>query len=66
MSSSIHTEEKRKDNLLCYIYNHTEKECNKEKAFEAYCRFMNRIGQGVDSEHIRLHLMPGKEKSYCL
>ncbi|NWX38247.1 AGRF5 protein, partial [Notiomystis cincta] len=54
---------KKKDNLLCYTYNHTEKECNKEKDFEAYCKFINRIGQGVDSEHIRLHLIPGKKKS---
>lgn len=48
------------------MYNHTEKECNKEKQFEAYCRFVNRIEQRVDSEHIKLHLIPGKEKGYCL
>ncbi|NXV03425.1 AGRF5 protein, partial [Cettia cetti] len=54
---------KKKGNLLCYIYNHTEKECNEEKNFEAYCRFINRIGQKVDSEYIRLQLIPGKEKS---
>ncbi|NWR44109.1 AGRF5 protein, partial [Regulus satrapa] len=56
-------EKKRKGNLLCYMYNHTEKECNKEKEFVAYCKFINRIGQEVDSEHIKLHLIPGKEKS---
>ncbi|NWZ44636.1 AGRF5 protein, partial [Brachypodius atriceps] len=61
--NEFQVEKKKKDNLLCYMYNHTEKECNKEKEFEAYCRFVNRIGQGVDSEHIRLHLMPGKEKN---
>ncbi|NXU40218.1 AGRF5 protein, partial [Drymodes brunneopygia] len=55
-------EKRKKDNLLCYMYNHTEKECSKEKKFVAYCRFINRIGQGVDSEHIRLHLIPGKKK----
>ncbi|NXH48438.1 AGRF5 protein, partial [Dicaeum eximium] len=54
---------KKKGNLLCYMYNHTEKECNKEKEFVAYCKFINRIGQGVDSEHIRLHLVPGKKIS---
>ncbi|NXO69535.1 AGRF5 protein, partial [Phainopepla nitens] len=61
--NEFQVEKKKKDNLLCYMYNHTEKECNKEKVFVAYCKFINRIGQGVDSEHIRLHLIPGKEKS---
>nr|ADD70316.1 G protein-coupled receptor 116 [Zonotrichia albicollis] len=56
-------EERKKDNLLCYTYNHTEKECNKEKEVMAYCKFVNRIGQGVDSEHITLHLIPGKKVS---
>ncbi|NXR68348.1 AGRF5 protein, partial [Rhadina sibilatrix] len=61
--NEFQVEKKKKDNLLCYMYNHTEKECNKEKEFEAYCRFINRIGQRVDSEHIRLHLIPGKKIS---
>ncbi|NXX66948.1 AGRF5 protein, partial [Spizella passerina] len=56
---------RKKDNLLCYMYNHTEKECNKEKEVVAYCKFVNRIGQRVDSEHITLHLIPGKEKISC-
>ncbi|NWS09407.1 AGRF5 protein, partial [Motacilla alba] len=56
-------EKKKKDNLLCYTYNHTEKECNKEKDIQAHCKFVNRIGQGVDSEHITLHLIPGKKIS---
>ncbi|KAF2987123.1 hypothetical protein EK904_012059, partial [Melospiza melodia maxima] len=54
---------RKKDNLLCYMYNHTEKECNKEKEVMAYCKFVNCIGQGVDSEHITLHLIPGKKVS---
>ncbi|NXT09329.1 AGRF5 protein, partial [Prunella fulvescens] len=61
--NEFQVEKKKKDNLLCYMYNHTEKECNKEKNFVAYCKFINRIGQGVDSEQITLHLIPGKEKS---
>lgn len=44
------------------MYNHTEKECNKEKEVVAYCKFINHIGQGVDSEHMTLHLIPGKKK----
>ncbi|NXY58855.1 AGRF5 protein, partial [Callaeas wilsoni] len=60
--NEFQVEKKKKDNLLCYMYNHTEKECNKEKEFVAYCKFINRIGQGVDSEHIRLQLIPGKKK----
>ncbi|NXM11605.1 AGRF5 protein, partial [Ploceus nigricollis] len=61
--NEFQVEKKKKDNLLCYMYNHTEKECNKEKEFVAYCRFINRIGQGVDSDHIRLHLISGKKIS---
>ncbi|NXO32645.1 AGRF5 protein, partial [Cisticola juncidis] len=56
-------EKKKKDNLLCYMYNHTEKECNKEQDLAAHCRFINRIGQKVDSENITLHLIPGKKIS---
>ncbi|XP_066170777.1 adhesion G protein-coupled receptor F5 isoform X3 [Sylvia atricapilla] len=63
-SASLEWREKKiKDNLFCYMYNHTEKECNKEKKFEAYCRFINRIEQRVDSEHIKLHLTPAKRIS---
>ncbi|NXI15541.1 AGRF5 protein, partial [Irena cyanogastra] len=61
--NEFQVEKKKKDNLLCYVYNHTEKECNKEKEFVAYCKFTNRIGQEVDSEHIRLYLIPGKKIS---
>ncbi|XP_021385433.2 adhesion G protein-coupled receptor F5 [Lonchura striata] len=61
--NEFQVESKKKDNLFCYIYNYTEKECDKEKEIVAYCRFINRIGQGVDSEQIRLHLIPGKKIS---
>ncbi|NXK63193.1 AGRF5 protein, partial [Sylvietta virens] len=61
--NEFQVEKKKKDNLLCYMYNHTEKECNKEKDFEAFCRFINRIRQRVESEHIKLHLTPGRKIS---
>ncbi|NXA91046.1 AGRF5 protein, partial [Melanocharis versteri] len=61
--NEFQVEKRKKDNLFCYMYNHTEKECSKEKEFMAYCKFINRIGQRVDSEHIRLHLIPGKKAS---
>ncbi|NWW17465.1 AGRF5 protein, partial [Falcunculus frontatus] len=63
--NEFQVEKKRKDNLFCYMYNHTEKECNKEKEVVAYCKFINRIGQGVDSERMRLHLISGKNKISC-
>ncbi|NXQ21238.1 AGRF5 protein, partial [Peucedramus taeniatus] len=56
-------EKMKKDNLLCYMYDHTEEDCDQEKEFVAYCKFTNDIGQAVDSEHIRLHLIPGKKIS---
>lgn len=61
--NEFQVEKKKKDNLLCYIYNHTEKECNKDKWLVAYCKFTNCIGQTVNSEHIKLHLIPGKKIS---
>ncbi|NWU22906.1 AGRF5 protein, partial [Dyaphorophyia castanea] len=61
--NEFQVEKKKKDNLFCYMYNHTEKECNKEKEVVAYCKFINRIEQGVNSEHMRLHLVPGKKVS---
>ncbi|KAM9273940.1 adhesion G protein-coupled receptor F5 [Cariama cristata] len=54
---------KKKGNLFCYMYNYTETECSKEKELTAYCKFINRIGQEVNSESIRLHLIPDKEVS---
>ncbi|NXF36947.1 AGRF5 protein, partial [Nyctibius bracteatus] len=54
---------KKKGNLFCYMYNYTETECSKEKELTAYCKFINRIGQEVNSESIRLHLVPDKEVS---
>ncbi|NXA72678.1 AGRF5 protein, partial [Thryothorus ludovicianus] len=61
--NEFQVEGKKKDNLFCYMYNHTEKECNKEKEFMACCKFINDIGQRVDSEHIRMHLIPDKKIS---
>ncbi|NWV47246.1 AGRF5 protein, partial [Daphoenositta chrysoptera] len=61
--NEFQVEKKKKDNLFCYVHNHTEKECNKEKELVAYCKFINRIGQRVDSEHMRLHLIQGKKVS---
>ncbi|NXI03705.1 AGRF5 protein, partial [Pachycephala philippinensis] len=63
--NEFHVEKKEKGNLFCYMYNHTEKECNEEKEVVAYCKFINRIGQGVNSEHMRLRVIPGKNKISC-
>ncbi|NWZ61635.1 AGRF5 protein, partial [Acrocephalus arundinaceus] len=64
--NEFQVEKKKKENLLCYVYNHTEKECKEDPVdLVAYCRFVNRIGQRVDSERISLHLLPGKEKISC-
>ncbi|XP_074905106.1 adhesion G protein-coupled receptor F5 isoform X2 [Buteo buteo] len=52
-----------KGDFNCYVHNYTEIECSKEKKLIAYCKFMNRIGQQVNSENITLHLIPGKEVS---
>ncbi|XP_072711671.1 adhesion G protein-coupled receptor F5 [Ciconia boyciana] len=54
---------KKKGNLFCYMYNYTETECSKEKKVTAYCKFINHIGQKVNSATIRLHLIPDKEVS---
>ncbi|NXM65235.1 AGRF5 protein, partial [Serilophus lunatus] len=53
----------KKGNLFCHMYNYTGKDCIEEKELTAYCKFINSIGQGVDSEHIRLHLIPDKQVS---
>ncbi|NWS76022.1 AGRF5 protein, partial [Crotophaga sulcirostris] len=52
-----------KGKLFCYPYNYTEIECSKNKNFTAYCKFINRIGEEVTSESIKLHLIPDKEVS---
>ncbi|NXJ45689.1 AGRF5 protein, partial [Spizaetus tyrannus] len=54
---------KRKTDLFCYVYNYTETECSKEKKLMAYCKFINRIRQKVNSENMSLHLIPDKEVS---
>ncbi|NXH11050.1 AGRF5 protein, partial [Bucco capensis] len=56
-------EQRKNGNLFCYKYKYTESECGKKKELTAYCRFVNRIGQAVSSESIRLHLIPDKEVS---
>lgn len=61
--NEFQVEKKEKDNLICYMYNHTQKECNEDKEFMAYCKFINHIGAGVDSERIRLQLIPEKKIS---
>ncbi|XP_065488048.1 adhesion G protein-coupled receptor F5 [Caloenas nicobarica] len=54
---------KKKGNLFCYMYNYTETECSKEKELTAYCKFINRIGQQVNSESIKLQLISDTEVS---
>ncbi|KFZ56901.1 putative G-protein coupled receptor 116, partial [Podiceps cristatus] len=56
-------EKKKKGQLVCYIYNYTETECSKVKDLTAYCRFINRIGQEVNSRSIKLQLINDKEVS---
>ncbi|KAJ7405533.1 adhesion G protein-coupled receptor F5 [Pitangus sulphuratus] len=56
----------KKGNLFCYTYSYTGSDCSKEKELMAYCKFKNskfENRQGVDSEHIRLHLIPDKQVS---
>ncbi|XP_032537700.1 adhesion G protein-coupled receptor F5 [Chiroxiphia lanceolata] len=56
----------KKGNLFCYTYNYTGSDCSKEKELTAYCKFKNhKFGnqQGVDSAHIRLHLIRDKQVS---
>ncbi|KFR13320.1 putative G-protein coupled receptor 116, partial [Opisthocomus hoazin] len=54
---------KEEGNLLCYMYNYTETECSEEKELMAYCKFVNRIGQEVSSDSMRLHLIPDQKIS---
>ncbi|XP_071404329.1 adhesion G protein-coupled receptor F5-like isoform X1 [Pithys albifrons albifrons] len=54
-------EKEKKGNLFCYTYNYTENDCGKEKELVAYCSIKNSLQQGVDSEHMRLHLIPDKQ-----
>ncbi|NXJ82035.1 AGRF5 protein, partial [Trogon melanurus] len=63
--NQFRAEKKRKGNLFCYTYNYTETECCENKELTAYCKFTNRIGQEVNSEIIRLHLITGKKKISC-
>ncbi|NWI26865.1 AGRF5 protein, partial [Sula dactylatra] len=61
--SEFRVEKKKKGKLFCYMYNYTETECGKEEELMAYCKFINHIGQKVNSRSIRLHPIPVKEVS---
>ncbi|NXG71112.1 AGRF5 protein, partial [Baryphthengus martii] len=61
----LHVGKVEKGSLLCYMYNYTETECRKREELVAYCKFVNRIGQEVNSENIKLHLISGKKKISC-
>ncbi|XP_051470292.1 adhesion G protein-coupled receptor F5 isoform X2 [Apus apus] len=54
--------ENKKGKYFCYTYNYTEKECGKDN-LTAYCKFINRLGQEVNSENISLNLIPDQEVS---
>ncbi|KAM6085924.1 adhesion G protein-coupled receptor F5 isoform 1-T1 [Theristicus caerulescens] len=54
---------KKKGNLFCYMYNYNETECSKEKNVTAHCKFINRIGQEVNSENITLYPISAEEVS---
>ncbi|NWX74634.1 AGRF5 protein, partial [Alca torda] len=50
---------KQKGNSICYVYNYTAAEGKTDKKLTAYCKFINRIGQEVKSEHITLDVICG-------
>ncbi|XP_065586521.1 adhesion G protein-coupled receptor F5 [Cyrtonyx montezumae] len=52
-------EKKKQGNFLCYSYNYTETECS-PRGLTAYCKFVNSIGQEVNSERMQLSLVPDK------
>ncbi|NXC50415.1 AGRF5 protein, partial [Penelope pileata] len=55
-------EKKKQGNFLCYSYSYIETECT-EKELIAYCRFINSIGQDVNSGIIQLSVIPDNEIS---
>ncbi|XP_009949747.1 PREDICTED: probable G-protein coupled receptor 116 [Leptosomus discolor] len=61
--NEFHVGKNKKGNLFCYMCNYTATECSKKKELTAYCKFINHIGQEVNSENITLHLIPDKEVS---
>ncbi|XP_075606589.1 adhesion G protein-coupled receptor F5 isoform X1 [Balearica regulorum gibbericeps] len=61
--NAVQVGKKKTGNLFCYMYNYTETECNTKKEITVYCKFINRIGQEVNSERIRLNLIPDKDVS---
>ncbi|KFP80890.1 putative G-protein coupled receptor 116, partial [Acanthisitta chloris] len=61
--SNLQAEEKKNGNLLCYVSSYTEEDCSSDKEITTYCKFTNRIGQGVNSEYIRLQVIPANKVS---
>ncbi|XP_074438115.1 adhesion G protein-coupled receptor F5 [Larus michahellis] len=57
------TVKKEKGNSTCYMYHYTEAEGSTDKTLTAYCKFINRIGQEVNSENITLHVICGTKIS---
>ncbi|XP_072188330.1 adhesion G protein-coupled receptor F5 [Excalfactoria chinensis] len=57
-------EKKEQGNFLCYSYNYTESDC-REKELEAYCKFVNSIGQEVTSQRIQLSPIPDQNSISC-
>ncbi|NXN90857.1 AGRF5 protein, partial [Rhinopomastus cyanomelas] len=62
--NSFHAGKRRRGSLLCYTHNYMETECGGQSELMAHCRFVNRVGQGVNSESIRLQPVPD-EKISC-
>ncbi|NXK47933.1 AGRF5 protein, partial [Chauna torquata] len=56
-------ERKKQGNFFCYPYNYTETECTENKNLTAYYKFINSIGQWVDSRSIQLKLIPDNKIS---
>lgn len=44
------------------MYNYTETECSNKSKLKAHCKFINRIGDKVNSRSIKLRLISGKKK----
>ncbi|XP_076188780.1 adhesion G protein-coupled receptor F5 isoform X2 [Aptenodytes patagonicus] len=54
---------KKNGSLFCYMYNYTETECSNKSELKAHCKFINRIGDKVNSNSITLRLISDKEVS---
>ncbi|KAM7173557.1 adhesion G protein-coupled receptor F5 [Macrochelys suwanniensis] len=51
---------KTQGNQVCYTYNYAES-CNSKSDVEAYCTFINRIQDKVQSSPMKLSIIPAKE-----